>query len=83
MAQTPGEVPTHSRQTASLPEVYVQDSSLEIAYTRIVAGGEIAGATVVPFLTEGYEGLSIDYPDELDAARALAAENPDLLPEIP
>jgi CMP-N-acetylneuraminic acid synthetase len=82
MAQTSGEVPTHSRQTASLPEVYVQDSSLEIAYTRIVADGEIAGATVVPFLTEGYEGLSIDYPDELDAARALAAENPDLLPRI-
>ena len=82
LPQRPGEVPTHSRQTASLPEVYVQDSSLEIAYTRIVAGGEIAGATVVPFLTEGHEGLSIDYPDELDAARALAAEDPDLLPRI-
>jgi N-acylneuraminate cytidylyltransferase len=82
MEQTPGEVPTHSRQTAALPEVYVQDSSLEIAYTRIVAGGEIAGRTVVPFQTEGYEGLSIDYPDELDAARALAAESPDLLPPI-
>ncbi|WP_053225806.1 acylneuraminate cytidylyltransferase family protein [Solirubrobacter soli] len=82
MAQTDGEVPTHSRQTASLPEVYVQDSSLEIAYTRIVADGEIAGSTVVPFLTEGYEGLSIDYPDELDAARVLAAEHPDLLPRI-
>jgi CMP-N-acetylneuraminic acid synthetase len=83
MEQTAGEVPTHSRQTASLPAVYVQDSSLEIAYTRIVADGEIAGTTVVPFLTEGYEGLSIDYPDELDAARALAAEHPELLPEIP
>ena len=45
MAQTPGEVPTHSRQTASLPEVYVQDSSLEIAYTRIVADGEIGRAS--------------------------------------
>jgi hypothetical protein len=60
----------------------VQDSSLEIAYTRIVADGEIAGLTVVPFHTEGLEGLSIDYPDELDAARRLAAESPDLLPPI-
>jgi N-acylneuraminate cytidylyltransferase len=83
LEQTPGEVPTHSRQTASLPEVYVQDSSLEIAYTRIAAQGEIAGQRVVPFLTEGYEGFSIDYPDELERARALAAENPELLPEIP
>jgi CMP-N,N'-diacetyllegionaminic acid synthase len=82
MEQTPGEVPTHSRQTAALPEVYVQDSSLEIAYTRIVADGEIAGRTVVPFATEGYEGLSIDYPDELEAARRLAAESPHLLPPI-
>jgi N-acylneuraminate cytidylyltransferase len=82
MAQTPGEVPTHSRQTASLAEVYVQDSSLEIAYSRIAADGEIAGAKVVPFLTEGHEGLSIDYPDELEAARRLAADHPDLLPEI-
>jgi CMP-N,N'-diacetyllegionaminic acid synthase len=82
MEQRPGEVPTHSRQTAALPEVYVQDSSLEIAYTRIVAGGEIAGGTVVPFLTDGVEGLSIDYPDELDAARRLAAADPGLLPAI-
>jgi CMP-N,N'-diacetyllegionaminic acid synthase len=82
LAQKAGEVPTHSRQTAALPAVYVQDSSLEIAYTRIAAEGEIAGAKVVPFLTEGYEGFSIDYPDELEAARRLAAENPDLLPTI-
>jgi N-acylneuraminate cytidylyltransferase len=82
MAQKPGEVPTHSRQTAALPEVYVQDSSLEIARTRIAAEGEIAGATVVPFFTEGHEGFSIDYPDELDVARALAASDPALLPPI-
>jgi N-acylneuraminate cytidylyltransferase len=82
MPQTPGEVPTHSRQTAALPEVFVQDSSLEIAWTRIAAQGEIAGQTVVPFLTEGFEGLSIDYPDELEAARRLAETNPELLPPI-
>jgi CMP-N,N'-diacetyllegionaminic acid synthase len=82
MSQTPGDVPTHSRQTAALPEVFVQDSSLEIAWTRIAAQGEIAGRTVVPFLTEGFEGLSIDYPDELEAARRLAETNPELLPPI-
>ncbi len=82
LPQTPGEVPTHSRQTAALPPVYVQDSSLEIAWTRIVAGGEIAGQRVVPFMCEGVEGLSIDYPDELAEAERLAAEDPTRLPPV-
>lgn len=82
LPQTPGEVPTHSRQTAVLPEVYVQDSSLEIARTAIVADGEIAGSRVVPFFCEGVEGFSIDYPDELAEAERLAADDPSLLPPI-
>jgi CMP-N,N'-diacetyllegionaminic acid synthase len=82
LPQAKGEVPTHSRQTASLSEVLVQDSSLEIAWTRIVADGEIAGARVVPFFPESEEGISIDYPDDLERAERLAAERPELLPEI-
>jgi CMP-N,N'-diacetyllegionaminic acid synthase len=82
LPQPKGEVPTHSRQTASLPEVLVQDSSLEIAWTRIVADDEIAGARVVPFFPEDEEGLSIDYPEDLERAERLAAERPELLPEI-
>jgi N-acylneuraminate cytidylyltransferase len=78
LPQTPGEVPTHSRQFADLPEVFVQDSSLEIAWTRIVADGEIAGRRVVPFRTTGLEGLSIDYPEDLEEAERHAA----LLPRI-
>ena len=82
LPQTPGEVPTHSRQTAALEKLYVQDSSLEIAWTRIVADGEIAGRRVVPFFCEGPEGLSIDYPDDLAEAEALAAADPALLPRV-
>jgi len=82
LAQSDGEIPTHSRQTAALPEVLVQDSSLEIAWTRIVADGEIAGARVVPFFPEGEEGVSIDYPGDLERAERLAAERPELLPAI-
>ena len=82
LPQTPGEVPTHSRQYKSLPVVYVQDSSLEIARTRIVSEREIAGKRVVPFLTEGAEGFSIDYPDDWEAAERIAAEHPDLLPAV-
>jgi CMP-N,N'-diacetyllegionaminic acid synthase len=82
LPQPDGEVPTHSRQTAALPEVWVQDSSLEIAWTRIVAAGEIAGRRVVPFVPEGAEGLSIDYPDDLEHAERLAAADPELLPPL-
>jgi hypothetical protein len=71
-----GRDPTHSRQTAALPEVWVQDSSLEIAWTRIVADGEIAGQRVAPFFPEGLEGLSIDYPDDLEQAERLVAADP-------
>ena len=77
-----GDVPTHSRQTAALERVYVQDSSLEIAWTRIVADGEIAGRRVVPFFTEGAEGFAIDYPEDWEAAQRMAAEDPGLLPAV-
>ena len=66
--QQPGEVPTHSRQYKSLPEVYVQNSSLEIAWTRITAQDEIAGERVVPFLTDEAEGFTIDYPSDWERA---------------
>jgi len=70
-------IPTHSRQTASLPLVYVQDSSLEIAWTRVVTElHSISGERVLPFFTEGAEGLTIDYPDDWERAEALAAQQP-------
>jgi N-acylneuraminate cytidylyltransferase len=82
LEQAPGEVPTHSRQYQSLPEVYVQNSSLEIAWTRITADGEIAGARVLPFFTEGHEGLTIDYEDDWDLAEQLVASGSAVLPEV-
>lgn len=82
LSQPAGEIPTHSRQTAALPAVHVQDSSLEMAWTRIVADREIAGRRVVPFLSQGAEGFSIDYPDDWEAAERLAAAQPALLPPV-
>jgi CMP-N,N'-diacetyllegionaminic acid synthase len=79
LPQPEGDVPAHSRQTAALPAVYVQDSSLEIAWTRIVAEREIAGRRVVAFHSEGAEGFSIDYPEDWLHAERLAAGEPGLL----
>jgi CMP-N,N'-diacetyllegionaminic acid synthase len=80
--QAAGEVPTHSRQYKSLPEVYVQNSSLEIAWTRITADGEIAGRCVMPFFTEGYEGLTIDYEEDWVLAERVVASGEAVLPEV-
>ena len=61
----PAGQPWHSSQYQSLPEVYVQNASLEIAWTRVVFERRtIAGEVVMPFLTDGPEGLDINQPDD-------------------
>ncbi len=63
------DVAWHAGQFQALPPVYVQNSALEIAWTRVVeATGTREGRMLAPFLTDGYEGLNID--DEEDFARA-------------
>jgi CMP-N-acetylneuraminic acid synthetase len=81
--QPPEGTPTYSTQTKALPPVYVQNSSLEIAWTRVLAGArpEIAGERIAPFLTDGWEGFSIDYPEDVAAAeRAIEAGAAELPP---
>jgi N-acylneuraminate cytidylyltransferase len=57
----PPDQPWHSSQLPTLPEVYVQNASLEIAWTRVVSDGRtIAGQVVMPFFTQGYEALDIN-----------------------
>ena len=77
--------PTYSTQTKALTPVWVQNSSLEIAWTRVARGSrpEIAGDRIAPFLTEGTEGFSVDYPEDLERADALVAQGAAVLPSIP
>jgi N-acylneuraminate cytidylyltransferase len=66
--------PWHSTPYQALPPVYVQNASLEIAWTRVVFDGRtIAGEVVVPFFTEAHEGFDInDQHDWIIAERLLA-----------
>lgn len=60
------EVPWHSRQYADLPETYVQNASLEIAWRKTaMESRSIAGNTIMPFVSEGYEGFDINYPEDI------------------
>ena len=83
LPQTPGEVPTHSRQTAALPSgvragLLARD---RLDADRRRRRDRRRGASS-PFFTEGHEGFSIDYPDDSAAAEALAAADPALLPRV-
>ena len=77
------EVAWHAGQYQSLPPVYVQNSALEIAWTRVVEGtGTREGRVLAPFLTEGYEGLNIDDEDDFALAETLVASGRAALPAV-
>lgn len=84
LPQPSSEQPWHSRQYQSLPEIYVQNASLEIAWTRVVMEGRtIAGDVLVPFHTEGYEGFDVNQPLDLRVAELLVQEGRVRLPDVP
>jgi CMP-N-acetylneuraminic acid synthetase len=85
LLETPAGVqPWHSTPYQSLPPVYVQNASLEIAWTRLVFEGRtIAGDILVPFMTEGYEGFDINDPRDWIVAEHLLADGKVTLPRVP
>jgi CMP-N,N'-diacetyllegionaminic acid synthase len=78
-----GGQPWHSTPYQALPKVYVQNASLEIAWTRVVRERRtIAGDVLVPFLTEGYEGFDINDAVDWMVAERLIAEGKVTLPTL-
>ena len=79
-----GEQPWHSTPYQALPLVYVQNASLEIAWTRVVFERRtIAGDVIVPFETEGHEGFDINDPYDWMVAERLIADGAAVLPRVP
>lgn len=80
---SPADRPWHSAQYQALPEVFVQNASLEIAWTRVVAEtGTIAGSVIVPFLTEGLEGLDVNSGRDWAWVEDQARAHPEALPAV-
>ena len=80
---TPPEQPWHSSQYQSLPEVYVQNASLEIAWSRVVFEGRtIAGDVLMPFFTEDYEGFDVNSAYDWNLAEHLVDSGQARLPSI-
>jgi N-acylneuraminate cytidylyltransferase len=79
----PETQPWHSTPYQALPLVYVQNASLEMAWTRVVRERRsIAGDVLVPFLTEGYEGFDINDAYDWMVAERLLAEGMVHLPQL-
>ncbi|MDD3313322.1 acylneuraminate cytidylyltransferase family protein [Pseudodesulfovibrio sp.] len=83
---TPGteEVPFHSRPYQALPEVFVQNASLEIARTEFpLKHGRITGDRILAFVSEGQEGFDLNFPEDWVVAEHLVTSGQAVLPEIP
>ena len=79
----PPTQPWHSTPYQALPPVYVQNASLEIAWTRVVFERRtIAGDVLTPFITEGYEGFDINDPHDWLIAERLLADGAVALPTV-
>ena len=64
-------------------EVYVQNSALEIAWTRVVTEtGTREGEVLAPFLTRGLEGFNVDDEEDWERAERLVAAGEATLPEV-
>jgi N-acylneuraminate cytidylyltransferase len=79
----PPEQPWHSSQYPSLPEVYAQNASLEIAWTRVAcADRTIAGNVLMPFFTTDYEGFDVNSDYDWRLAEELVRSGQARLPRI-
>ncbi len=80
---SPNEQPWHSSQYSALPLIYVQNASLEIAWSRVVfESRSIAGHVLVPFFTTEEEGLDINEEFDWWKAEYLLQSGKVSLPEI-
>jgi N-acylneuraminate cytidylyltransferase len=83
MPFTNGATPWHSSQYAALPEIYAQDASLEIAWSRIaLEQNTIAGEAIIPFVSRGLEGFDINEPEDWLLAEHYLAKGEACLPAI-
>lgn len=80
---SPAEQPWHSSQYQALPEVYAQNASLEIAWSRVVFKEHtIAGNVVMPFFTQGYEGVDVNQPFDWMYVESLVQSGAGILPTV-
>ncbi|MCG2686747.1 acylneuraminate cytidylyltransferase family protein [Candidatus Parcubacteria bacterium] len=77
------ETPWHCMPYQSLPEIYVQNASLEIAWCDVpLTKGNIAGDKIMSFITKESEGFDINFPEDWLVLEQIINSNLVKLPEI-
>lgn len=79
----PCGTPWHSSPTQTLPKVYIQNASLEIAWVDTVKRtGTIAGDSIMAFETREWEGFDINTIEDWWVAERAIAEGVAQLPKV-
>jgi CMP-N,N'-diacetyllegionaminic acid synthase len=79
-----GTTPAHSRQYQSLPPVYAQNGSLELAWARTVrTHGSISGERILAFELPGAQGFDLNWPEDWYAAERMVELGAVQLPAVP
>ena len=79
----PAEQPWHSSQYPSLPVVFVQNASLEIARAKVVLENKtIAGNVLMPFFTRDFEGFDVNSHYDWQLAEHMVQKGEARLPHI-
>ena len=79
----PGSPPHHSRASQTLPVVYVQNASLEIAWSdTVLKKGSISGNRIMPFFSQDYEGFDLNSELDWIVAETLVERKLSTLPEV-
>jgi CMP-N,N'-diacetyllegionaminic acid synthase len=77
------DVAWHAGQYQALPQIFVQNSALEIAWTRVVSQTATReGRVVAPFFTHGHEGFNVDDEEDWARARTLVESGEATLPSV-
>jgi CMP-N,N'-diacetyllegionaminic acid synthase len=83
LGQSHLKVPWHAGQYQALPQVYIQNSSLEVAWSRVTwQHNSREGKVIAPFFTEWPEGLSIDNREDIWLAQRLIEMGEASLPKV-
>ena len=77
------ESSSHSKPYQSLPTIYAQNASLEMAWSYVVfENNSISGDRIKPFFTQEYEGFDINRPYDLHEAEWLIETKQVKLPDL-
>ncbi len=66
----------------TLPEVYIQNSSMEMAWPRVIDRGNLSGQSIMPLILDGQEGLDLSRSKNWKVANQLLSNEQVQLPRI-